>query len=212
MPFTDIFASDFRFPARVCILAPGPNGREHYADIPPDTYTIAVSKAVLIPDVNPAVWMMNHVHQDWYPDANCGFHGIRVFAYQAVMQAQAKHDQQPQTDRDSPDYYFIPPSDDFLDDPVQEPVAGVIRFGATVSACAVQLAYNFGARDILLCGVDMEGDGYFDGSLNVHPNHGQTWPAAQRLSALITWLQTKQGLRVHSLSPTQLDVPVDQPA
>lgn len=201
---TDIFKSDFRLRPRVCVLAPGPNGKGRYRDIPTDFQVIAVSKAALVPEVCAEVWMMNHVEQDWFRDANERFEGVRVFKYDAALRARAELEGRGRC------YYFKPP-DDTLEEAVRLPVEGFIRVGATVSACAVQLAYNFGAREILLCGVDMSGDAYFDDTLNVHPNHGETWSAAQRLDPLIRWMVEQRGLKVSTLSPTKLNVPRYEP-
>lgn len=202
--FRDIFKSDFRLRPKVCVLAPGPNGRGHYGEIPADFQVIAVSKAALVPEVSAEVWMMNHVEQDWFREANERFEGVRVFKYDAAMKAQAE------LAGKGGCYYFKPP-DDALEATVRLPVEGFIRVGATVSACAVQLAYNFGASEILLCGVDMSGDAYFDDTLNVHPNHGKTWSAAQRLDPLIKWLVEERGLKISTLSPTKLSVPCYEP-
>jgi hypothetical protein len=202
--FRDIFESDFRLRSKVCVLAPGPNGRGHYGEIPADFQVLAVSKAVLISEVKAEVWFMNHVEQDWFHEANEKFVGVRVFKHDAAMKAQAELDGKEHC------YYFKPP-DEHLQETVQFPVEGFIRIGATVSACAVQLAYNFGAREILLCGVDMSGDAYFDDTLNVHPHHGETWPAAQRLNPLIEWMIEQKGLKISTLSPTKLSVPRYEP-
>ena len=202
MAFTNVFEADFRLPGRMCILAPGPAGRAYYRHIPPDFGVIAVSKAVLVEEVHPQVWMMNHVVQDWYAEANRAFEGVRVFSYEAAMQAQPHLQNVPDC------YYFTTPEDEFLELEVQLPLEGIIRYGATVSACAVQLAYNLGATELLLCGVDMSGDGYFDGSTNVHLNHGAVWPAVRRLNPLLRYLIAEKGIRITTLSPTQLDLPM----
>lgn len=205
MAFTNIFDADLRLPRRVCIVAPGPNGGAHYADIPADCAVIAVSKAVLIPEIEPDLWMMNHAHQDWFDAANDRFGGVRVFSTDALGEAADRLAALPEG------YYYQPPDELLSEEAVRLPVEGVIRYGATVSACAVQLAYNLGAQEILLCGVDFSGDGYFDGSLNVHPNHGDTWPAVRRLTPLLRWLEAERGLTIATLSPTQLDLPVWKP-
>jgi hypothetical protein len=75
----------------------------------------------------------------------------------------------------------------------------------------MQLAYNFGAREILLCGVDLSDDGYFDGTVNVHPQHGETWNVVQYLNPLIRWMVEERGIKIATLSPTQLAVAVYQP-
>ena len=201
MSFTDIFQSGFRLSEKVCILAPGPNGRGHYGEIPADFQVIAVSKAVLIAEVRREIWMMNHVGQDWYDQANSKFEGVRVFMYEAAMEAE------PRLAGRKDCYYFKPP-DEALETEVRHPVDGFIRIGATVSACALQFAYNFGASEILLCGVDMSGDEYFDDTANLHPHHGETWPAVQRMNPLIRWMVEERGLKIFTLSPTKLDVPI----
>ena len=198
--FMDIFKSDFRLRPKVCILAPGPNGRDHHREIPSDFQVIAVSKAALVREVRSEVWMMNHVEQDWFREANEMFEGVRVFKYDAALKVKDE------LERKGGCYYFKPP-EETLEPNVRQPVEGFIRIGATISACAIQLAYNFGAREILLCGVDMSGDAYYDDTLNVHPHHGETWPAAQRLDPLIKWMVEERGLKVSTLSPTKLSVP-----
>lgn len=201
MPWTDVFDSDLHLPEKVCIVAPGPNGAGHYREIPSGFTVIAVSKAVLIPDLRPSLWMMNHVRQDWFAAADKSFTGIRVFKQDAAQESKLIN-----SHHAGERYSFDPPKDALgLESFVT--VDGCIRIGATISACAVQLAYNFGAREILLCGVDMSGDGYYDGTLNVHPHHGTTWPAAARLNVLIKWLTEHRGLKFSTLSPTKLDLP-----
>jgi hypothetical protein len=145
--------------------------------------------------------MMAHSDQPWFPEANRNFRGIRVFSRDAALHAAAAL-------RDTPDvYYFVPPSDSFLELEASRPLDRVIRYGATVSACAVQFASIFGAREILLCGVDLSGDEYFDGTVNPNANHGETWPAAMRLQALLRRLIDERGLSFATLSPTRLELP-----
>lgn len=202
MGWKSVFESDFRLPERVCIVAPGPNGVGHYDQIPAGFSVIAVSKAVLIPDLHADVWMMNHVHQVWYERASNFHRGIRIFHHDAVKALE-----QTANAHGAEDCYFFTPPDEPLGLEQFMPVDGCIRIGASISACAVQLAYNFGAREILLCGVDMSGDAYFDRTLNSNPNHGETWPATARLNVLINWLRVQRGLRIATISPTKLDVP-----
>jgi hypothetical protein len=201
VPFVDVTESDLRLGRKVCIVAPGPNGRGHYRRIPPDFQIVAVSKAVLIPDLRPAIWIMTHGDQPWFAEANRSFHGIRVFSHDAALHAA-------DTLEDTPNcYYFVPPSDSFLETEVRQPLDGVIRYGATVSACAIQFASIFGAAEIVLCGVDLSGDEYFDGTVNLNSHHGETWPAVQRLQPLLNYLIDQKGLLIATLSPTRLDLP-----
>jgi hypothetical protein len=200
-PFVDVTQADLQLGRRVCIVAPGPNGRGHYHRIPPDFQIVAASKAVLIPELRPAIWVMTHSDQAWFAEANRRFHGIRLFSYDAAL--HAAHAMQ-----STPDcYYFVPPCDSFLEPDVHQPLDGCIRYGGTVSGCAIQFAYLFGAAEILLCGVDLSGDAYFDGTINVNANHGDTWPAFQRLQPLLTQLIECKGLSIATLSPTKLELP-----
>jgi hypothetical protein len=202
MPEIDVFRTAFRLPPRVCILAPGPKGRRHYGEIPDDYEIIAVSKAVLIEEVpRKSIWMMNHCTQDWFDLANAGFKGMRVFSADAFREARGKLD--PAEDCF---YYCQPPGDELVPETVSQ-VGGAIRYGTTVSGCGIQFAYNFGATRILLCGVDLSGDDYFDGTRNVHAHHGEVWPAVQTINALCRWLAEERGVHVETLSETALDVP-----
>ena len=99
------------------------------------------------------------------------------------------------------------PGDSFLEPQMSRGLDGVIRYGATVSGCAIQFAYIFGATSILLCGVDLSGDEYFDETVNVNANHGDTWPAVQRLQPLLTHLIEDKRLSIATLSPTRLELP-----
>ena len=201
LPFVDVTQSGLRLARKVCIVAPGPNGRGHYRRIPADFQIVAVSKAVLIPDLRPAIWIMTHSDQPWFAEANRSFRGTRVFSYDAALRAVLALQGMPDC------YYFVPPRDSFLEPEVPHSLDGVIRYGATVSACAIQFAYFFGAAEILLCGVDLSGDGYFDGTVNVNAYHGDTWPAVQRLQPLLNHLIEDKRLLIATLSPTRLELP-----
>jgi len=200
MAWLDIFQTDFRLPRKVCVLAPGPNGRGRYHLIPPEYFVIAVAKAVLIAEVAADLWIMNHVGQDWYRQADRSYDGPRAYSIDAARRIRE------QSQRRADWYYFHLAEEDLRED-VLLPIEGTIRCGTTVSGTAIQLAYNLGAREILLCGVDMSGDTYFDRSLNPHPYHGETWPAVRRLNPLIRWMRKEKGIEIATLSPTKLDVP-----
>jgi hypothetical protein len=142
---------------------------------------------------------MNHCTQDWFDKANSEFHGTRVFSADALEEARGKVN--PTVDC----YYYRPVVE--LEPETVGLVEGAIHYGISVAGCAIQLAYNFGAREVLLCGVDMSGDGYWDGTENVHPHHGAVWPAARTINALVRWLGEEHGVRVETLSETTLEVP-----
>src|SRR3954469_9446608 len=108
-PFVDVADSDLRLAREVCIVAPGRNGRDHYRRIPADFQIVAVSKAVLIPDLRPAIWVMTHGDQPWFAEANHRFRGIRLFSLDAALHAA-------ESLQGTPDcYVFVPPRDSFLE-------------------------------------------------------------------------------------------------
>ena len=196
----DVFDSDFKLSNnKLCVLAPGPNGKNHYASIPADFCVIAVAKAILIPGVRADVWMMTHSHQDWYSQADRAFDGVRIYSYEAAMAVL------PSLAGKKDCYYFMPVRD-LLDPIVVKPIEGLIRYGGTIVGNAIQLAYNFGATEILVCGADMSGDGYWDGSVNLERQHGEVWDAVPRLNRLVKWLRDEKGIRISTLSPTNIDI------
>ena len=200
MTSIDVFRSDFRLPARVCILAPGPNGRGHYSQIPSDYQVITVSKAVTIGGLPPdTIWMMCHANQPWFEEANAGFRGLRIFGHVALEEAESYLDPRGT-------YYYFRASEGTLEPETMGRVDGAIHRGTSVSGCALQFAYNFGALQILLCGVDMSGDAYFDGTQNVCETHGDVWHAARRMNLLIRWMEEQRGVQVATLSETKLHV------
>ena len=91
MAFVNLFESDFRVRSKVCIVAPGPNGREYTVESRRTFRIVVVSKAVLVPELQRAdVWVMTHSDQDWFDDANRRFGGIRVFSREAAERARAR--------------------------------------------------------------------------------------------------------------------------
>ena len=187
-----------------CVFSPGPNGKPFYGKIPADFQIIAVSKAVLIPDIeDKAIWIMNHCTQDWFDAANAGFRGMRVFSADAMREARGK------LDPACVCYYYQPPADELVVETVGR-VDGLSITASRFRAAPSSLPITSEASRILLCGVDMSGDEYWDGSRNVHVHHGEVWPAAQTMNALIRWLGVDRGVRVETLSKTRLEVPIHQ--
>jgi hypothetical protein len=205
MALIDLYTSSFRLPRRVCILAPGPGGKAHHGRIPGDAFVIAVNKAVLIPDVKPDLWMINHSDQDWYPAADVRYQGPRLYNHSAAVGARPP----PPAGQDH--LYYLPPERKLDAQALHLLDDGRIRFGGTIVASALQLAHHFGAREAILCGVDMSGNQYWDGVENPDAStrhmHGEEWLAVPLLNPLIRFLEGR-GLRITTLSPTRLDVPL----
>ncbi|MEP0814585.1 MAG: hypothetical protein HRF49_07965 [bacterium] len=80
--------------------------------------------------------------------------------------------------------------------------------GATIFGCALQLAFHKGCRAVVCVGIDMKGNGYYDGSANLY-RPGGPWMHVPIVDAMIRTMQAKRpDFRVYSLSPTALDIPI----
>lgn len=205
MALVDLYSSSLRLPSRVCILAPGPQGQAHYHRIPTDAFVVAVNKAVLIPEVKADLWMINHSDQEWYAHADSVYRGARLYNQQAALTAN------PAPAADPSHYVYVPPERKLSASELHLLEDGSIRYGGTIVASALQFAYHFGAREVLLCGVDMSGNQYWDGKENPDSRmwhlHGEIWLAVELLNPLIRYLR-QRGLAISSLSPTRLEVPL----
>ncbi len=186
------------------MLAPGPNGVPHYASIPGDAFVIAVSRAILIDRVKIDGWVMQGTNRSFYREGERRFSGVRLFRRDFVDRGQAV------APVDGFERYSFeverPPPERIGDFSALAGSRNRLIGGSTISGIGVQLAHLCGAREILLCGVDMSGDGYFDGSCNLDPTHGETWRFTPTLDRLIEWLTRNTDTRVESLSPTKLSV------
>ncbi|WP_103068972.1 motility associated factor glycosyltransferase family protein [Aquimarina sediminis] len=203
---TNILDSGFNLGEKVCIVAPGLNGKNHYNEIPDDFSIIAVNKAILINEVNPDWWVIAHTDNTWFNLPDKKFSGIRVYR-DKIVPSITKTALEMSKDKV---YYF-----DLEKEPLQEkvvfPVQGCIRYGASVSALSVQIALNVGVREILLCGVDMSGNQYWDNSENEDPNvlhlHGETWDSVKRFNPLLQYMRNKLNIKISTLSTSKLDIP-----
>jgi hypothetical protein len=203
--YPDVFDAGFTFPERVCVLAPGPNGLACYDQIPKDFYVIGVSRAVLIDQVKIDCWVMQGKSRPFYLPGEQRFSGVRLFRRTFVSAGGAM------LAGDSFERYSFD---------VERPSPGAIGDfsalgrrrrtligGSSISGNAVQLAHLCGARQILLCGVDMSGDSYVDGTAAIHPTHGETWSHKWAFDRLIEWIHGHTDTKVWTLSPTKLEVP-----
>ena len=202
----DIFESGFKFPERVDILAPGPNGKVHWPRLGP--WVMVVNKAIQIP-VDPDAWMVSDwwaVKTDWFAPADIAFDGLRIFSENLIGKR--------------PD--DVAPADvsfRFLDGksvtrpfgtaPYPPPLPNMFRPDGGVSATAAEAAARFGAKEIALCGVDMCDDKYFDNetSLSTECPHQGEWQWTPFFNSLIEWVR-QQGIEIYSLSPTKLKIEV----
>lgn len=197
-PFREIFSSGFRFPERVCLIAPGPSAARHLRNIPGDFARLAVNKAVLIPGAKADYWVMNQLTQNsltYFTEANAMFAGTRIFrlptAWACKEQVSSRSSEQC--------FWFMArqsPAECITDERLPA-LSTCVRSGATVSGCALQMLAILGASEILLCGLDLFGNQYWDGSENVETEKFGVWPHMSRMQNLIRAVQSRGVLVKH---------------
>jgi hypothetical protein len=209
----NIYDALWVMPRRVYINAPGPWGVEHYKDIPEDAYVVAVNKGVEIPwtcsleaRFSNAVWVVSDWHatkKHYFKPSDARFDGIRVFSVRAASKT-------PSFTQPAPGKHFFFDMAAVERDIPFRPAKRKFRPGGTVAGCALWLCYLCGAKEIILNGVDMSGNRYYDGSENpterwLH-KHGDIWTSRNAMDGKIEWMQ-QRGVRVFTLSKTQLRKP-----
>jgi hypothetical protein len=191
---------------KVCIVGPGPNGLDHYHEIPEDFTVMALNKAVLIEEVNANWWVIAHNDKSWFNIPDKQYSGIRVYRDALVPSISEMA-----ISLNKYNLFYFNVEEEKLKEKVVLPVKGCIRIGASVAALAIQLAYNLGAVEILLCGVDMSGNTYWDNSENEDPSvfylHGEIWDSIKRLNPLLHYLRFELNVKISTLSKSNLDVP-----
>jgi len=212
----DIFTVMPRFPAAVCVVASGPNGRDPALRIPDSAFTIAVNSAITMP--RRFSWWLAFDHRnvchDFWETIELGntrlLFGARLVNRLRLQKGAFRHIE--------PEAYFnympmiIAPTklhpDWKLTPPEECLKPGLLRGGATASGVALQFAFYAGARDIILCGADFEGRGHHDGFNAPDPYDlfGGVWPYRDAMQNLIVAIQ-RRGTRVWTLSDTALDLP-----
>ena len=199
----DLYKSDIRFPQVLYIVGPGPQGKVFYKNIPKNAFVIALNKAVMIPHLSVDVWIINHTHQDWFDEAWANYSGIRILRHQAL------HEDQRTFSGPEHWYYYLTPED--IDITKLHRIEQRLQYGGTVAASALQIAYHFGCRKVILCGIDMSGNGYWDGTINhgamLQNKQDESWRALKVLNPLIQYLVQQKGMRITSMSPTYLEIP-----
>ena len=206
-PFGPVLDAGLRFPSRVCIVASGPTAASTHRAIPADFHVVAVNKGVLLPGLRVDTWMMNQLTSDslaYYASASQAFPaGRRIFRLATAVATRAEHAGR------SDCHWFVAhqAAEEQLDPDHDRPVGTCIRSGGTVTGCALQLAFMLGARDMRLCGVDMRGDRYFDGTRNDRDPKAGDWQHVRVLDRLIAQLRRDHGVTIRTLGETALGVP-----
>ena len=188
----------------IYILAPGPNGQPHWKDIPEDAFIIYVNKAIELLDNNTVpcgdhLWLVPELSAqdtDWfykYKEHNSS----RLCVGRALVNPGGLEENE-----------YFKYFDYFGNVPGQgvQIVPDKLNTYGTVSSMAMQLAYHLGAKSIILVGVDMWGDTYYDGDKGFYKGMREDRPWYSHICGfdeLIRDIKSK-GVEVCSLSPTQL--------
>ena len=194
----DIYGQKFPMPDKVYVLAPGPNGIKAYKKIPPSSYVIAVNSAVMIPASHKvpfkiSAWIVSDkdaVNKDWWGNANLKFRGNRIFSVEVTKRTRASDEMPIRT---------------FLID--KKPDGDFMRNAGTVAGCAITFCHINSVKHVVLCGVDMSGNTYYDGSDNPDErwmeDHGKVWTGRDILDERIKYLAAC-GMKVTTISKTKL--------
>ncbi|HSW65408.1 MAG TPA: hypothetical protein VLH56_19180 [Dissulfurispiraceae bacterium] len=199
----DIFSSDIKLPETVYIVATGENGKDYYDYIPKDACTIGLNGAleIGIPFTYYIAFDLECPRQDWwYCDMG---DAIPIFGTGIAHDPRCK-------------YYFKyrPALQQYQT--MYDLIPGVLRGGASISACAIQFAYYFGAKRIIMVGVDMGGTRHWNGT-DVGKAGRPRWTGADKIEILIeAMLREKEKYNpgfegVYTLSPSQIRVKQIEP-
>jgi len=201
-PFREIFSSGFRFPDKVCLIAAGPSAKAGVERIPDGYARLAVNKAVLIPGANPDYWVMNQLTANsltYFAKAESRFEGVRIFR---LPTAWARKDHMHTRNRDRCFWFSARQSPaESITGEFCPPLAACVRSGATVAGCALQMLANLGAREVVLCGLDMSGGTYWDGSTNIEDRQAGRWRQKDALDRLVHEVM-RNGTKVEYLPAT----------
>jgi len=201
---SDIFncLDEFKLTERMYIVAPGINGREHWGEVDPACFTIIVNKACEIPlqrrdlwmVADPTVYNLKRGVVPWFAEGMKTCADIACFDSGTLLtyfrDVRYTHEWGPEI------------TNTFI-----EPIKNRMLGGLTISGRAVQMVYWLGAKEIVLCGVDLCGHQYFDETdRGTEAQHHTAWARVLPLfQELCDWL-TARGVRVSSISPTALQV------
>lgn len=209
--FKPVFEAGLVLPQGVCIVGSGPSAVQAMARRPTGMFTIALNKAVLLPGLRPDLWLMNQLTSDslgYYREAAAAHPQVpRLFRLSTALATAQEH-----TGRDDCFWFLARQS------PTEElradgdlPPGPLVRSGGTVAGCALQIAFALGAREILLGGIDMHGDTYWDGTTNPRDPKPGVWRHAAILDRLIAHLCRSYGGEVLTLGDTALRSPTRWP-
>jgi hypothetical protein len=218
--FVDIFKADMKLPETVTILGSGPKGIPAYEKIKPEDFVISLNGGLSCP-VHSDLWMsmdatlprqdywndlmLDH-YKKWYMTGHdLGAASIgkgypipvmeRVRIARLYPWVQLVFTLQIGAYRE----YMMSIRD-------VTPHSGYLRPGCTVCGAAIQMCFWNNVKHVRLCGIDMFGSIYADGSKHRKADRkDKAWGVVPVFNALMRYLET-QGMRFTTLSETQLEI------
>jgi hypothetical protein len=189
----------------IYVLAPGPNGKEHWKNIPEDAFVIVVNKAIeLVYDdkfkYSDCLWLVAELSaQDtvWFPRHKKEYKDILVVGRALIDVGGMREDEYYKMF----DYYGSFPNQG------TGMVSNCLNSKGTVSCMATQLAFYMGAKKIVLCGVDMFDDKFYDGTFGFYKGmrHNTPWHGhICNFGSIIRQMRMKRNVEIVSLSETKL--------
>lgn len=213
-----MFKRKHKIPKRVCILGPGIHAVEDdaYINITAD-YIIAVNYAALISQCNEVNWPTNKKIDAWLvseydiaaiPWFKKMFKVLDIRRYFSTNTCVGIVD----VPHPFPDnkFYTFRVAGKPMKSRVYDPMYcsnGRFHPDTTIIGIACTVAEALGARELELCGCDLIGNKYYDGSECGRPEYENLpHPNADRLNSCLNYLQNKKGVKITPLSRTVLDV------
>jgi len=200
----DIFTCMPKLPKTVYIVGGGPNGNQRMHKIPGDACSIALNSSVLRKK-NWTWWCCFDKgirKYDWYSHLSLSKTCSKLFGIEltkVILQNEEKERWPDFSFKYRPGWHRNPKPYNLR--------FGWLRGNMSIAGCAIQFAYYGGAKEIILCGVDMYGRVRWDGFIGTEGDHyAREWkPIVPRINQLIYILKQK-GVSVVSLSKTSLNV------
>lgn len=216
MTYPDVFTLLDRkpLPEDVYIVGSGPAGVAGMKRIPADACTVALNTAIRYEDIF-TYWIAFDCgmrRYPWWPTLTVPAPTINIFGHTLI--SAHRESEECTSGRITPHYQFqfypIITGQSLIPGTVRNKagvlVRGALRGGASIASVAIQFAAWGGAKRIILCGVDMKGNGHFDGYCN--PNMtAAIWNVARKVDWVCEALRRYHRINVVSLTPTALKVP-----
>ncbi len=176
--------------SKVCIVGPHPSVTNAIQFIDPDAFIIALNRAVLIPEIDPDVFICADPvcpTEEWFKDA-LQRKVSRLFSREVVIELPSNV---------QVDMMFFQQTNLKTND--VEPKKGELRYNGTVFAQALQACYWTGVREVEVAGVMLEGSEYFNGEIQEKQKRGHWSTYVNICNALIKYLTVVKGMHITSL-------------